>query len=52
MYSWFFRKVLPGPTWLRIIESLFLIYMITLVLFLWVYPWVNDYFKLQGNTVG
>ena len=52
MYAWFFRHVLVGPVWLRIIESLFLIYMVTLALFIWVYPWANVYFDLQGNTVG
>ncbi|WP_170299641.1 hypothetical protein [Boudabousia tangfeifanii] len=52
MYSWIFRRVLVGPAWLRVIEALFLIYVTVLVLFMWVYPWANEYFKLTGNTVG
>ncbi|WP_169823235.1 hypothetical protein [Boudabousia marimammalium] len=52
MYAWFYRHVLFGPNWLRIIESLFLLYLLTIVLFLWVYPWAFTTFGLNDNNIG
>lgn len=51
MYSWFFRRVLPGPVWLRVLECIFLLYLIIFALFNWGYPWLNDYLDLNQNTV-
>ncbi|WP_165217108.1 hypothetical protein [Schaalia sp. ZJ1691] len=45
MYAWIFRH-LPGPLWLRIMESLVLIAAIVWVLFTYVYPWAQDFFGL------
>lgn len=51
MYNWFFHKVLIGPRWLRVIECVFLLFLATVALMLWVYPWINDVLELQQNTV-
>lgn len=39
MYGWIFRH-LPGPKWLKIIQSLLLIALVVYALFQWVYPYV------------
>ena len=47
MYGFIFRH-LPGPKWLKVIESLVLILAVVFVLFEWVFPLVNTY--IVGNT--
>ena len=51
MYASLFR-VLPGPTWLKIIQCLILLFLAVAVLFQWVYPWVAQNVPLYDNTVG
>ncbi len=41
MYALIWR-ILPGPTWLKVIEALVLVALIVCALFAWVYPWVDD----------
>ena len=40
MYGFIFRH-LPGPKWLKVIESLVLILAVVFVLFEWVFPLVT-----------
>ncbi len=49
MYGSIFR-LLPGPTWLKVIWAAILIAAIVFVLFEWVFPWVNNEFF--DSTVG
>lgn len=51
MYAWIFRH-LPGPTWLKIIESLLLIGGAVWLLFTYVYPWAQEFFELGASSVG
>ncbi|MCD4550027.1 MULTISPECIES: hypothetical protein [unclassified Schaalia] len=51
MYNWIFRH-LPGPTWLKIIESLILIAAIVAALFVWVFPWAQSYLNIGDANVG
>lgn len=50
MYAWLFR-IMPGPTWLRIIEITLVAVACVLMLFQWVFPWAVDFFQLTENTV-
>lgn len=47
MYAWIFRH-LPGPKWLKVLESAALIALIVWVLFTYVYPWAQLFFGLGG----
>ncbi|VEG28736.1 hypothetical protein [Actinomyces howellii] len=49
MYGWIWRH-LPGPTWLRLIESLVLVALVVLGLFEFVFPWANETFHLTGEA--
>lgn len=49
MYSWIWKK-LPGPTWLRAIQSLLLAGAIVAALFLLVFPAIDAFF--QDPTLG
>ncbi len=51
MYSWIFNH-LPGPVWLKVVESLALIAGIVYVLFRWVFPWAQVFFGLGASDVG
>ncbi|WP_182353820.1 hypothetical protein [Flaviflexus huanghaiensis] len=51
MYSALFR-LLPGPTWAKIVQVLILIAAVIIVLFTWVFPWVADNLPITDNTVG
>lgn len=50
MYAWIFRH-LPGPTWLKVIESVVIVGAIVYALLTWGFPWVQDYFGLSESTV-
>lgn len=50
MYAWIFRH-LPGPTWLKVIESLVLIGLVAYALLEWGYPWVQEYLELGEASV-
>lgn len=51
MYGWIFRKVLIGPTWLRVIEALAIICGLVYLCFEYVYPWAQEYFNLAEAAV-
>lgn len=51
MYSWIFRKVLPGPTWLKVLQSIAIVAATIYVCFEYVYPWAQVYFRLAESTV-
>ena len=51
MYAWIFRH-LPGPIWLKVIESAILIGAVVAALFTWVYPGVQTYLELGESSVG
>lgn len=51
MYSWIFRHLLIGPTWLRVLESLAIFLGLTYLCFEYVYPWAQEYFHLAETTV-
>ena len=44
--------LLPGPRWLKFIESLVLLFAVVAGLFLWVFPWVANTVPAFDNTVG
>lgn len=45
-------RLLPGPTWLKIIEALVLIFAVIYLLFEFAFPWVMENTKLVDNTIG
>ena len=49
MYGFVWRH-LPGPAWLKAIESLILIAGIVYVLMQYVFPWANETWHLSGNA--
>ena len=50
MYAALWR-ILPGPTFVKLLEALVLLMGTIAVLFTWVYPWAEKYFNLTGKTV-
>lgn len=50
MYAWLFRH-LPGPLWIRIIQTLLLLAFVVLVLMNYVFPWANQYSPWNESTV-
>ncbi|WP_165867083.1 hypothetical protein [Schaalia canis] len=50
MYAWLFRH-LPGPVWLKVIESLIIVMAVLYLLFEHVYPWAQNYLNLADNSV-
>ncbi|WGD37358.1 hypothetical protein [Lysinibacter sp. HNR] len=50
MYAAIWR-ILPGPTWLKVIESLILVAAVGYALFYFVYPWVSSLLPDPGSTV-
>lgn len=51
MYSWIFRKLILGPIWLKLIQTLIILAGLTYLCFEYVYPWIQEYFELAENTV-
>ena len=49
MYGFIWRH-LPGPAWLKAIESLILIAGVVDVLMQYVFPWANATWHLSGNA--
>ena len=49
MYGFIWRH-LPGPAWLKAIESLILIAGVVYVLMQYVFPWANATWHLSGNA--
>ncbi|MDT3766802.1 hypothetical protein [Gleimia hominis] len=50
MYGWIFKH-LPGPKWLKVIESIILILAVAYALLEWGFPWAQEYFHLGDATV-
>jgi hypothetical protein len=50
MYAWLFRH-LPGPLWIRIIQTLLLVAFVVLALMNFVFPWANQYSPWNDSTV-
>jgi hypothetical protein len=51
MYAALWR-VLPGPTWARVLMLVLAVILVVLVLFEWVFPWVSEALPYQEQTVG
>jgi hypothetical protein len=51
MYAWLWRH-LPGPFPVKLMCALMLFAMIVVVLFQWVFPWLEPMLPFNGNTVG
>ena len=50
MYAWLWRH-LPGPTAARIVITLALFVAVVVVLFLWVFPWIEPRLPFTDVTV-
>ncbi|QCU77516.1 hypothetical protein E7744_04245 [Citricoccus sp. SGAir0253] len=50
MYAWIFRH-LPGPLWLRVLESLVLLGLVLVALVTVVFPWASPFFPWTASTV-
>lgn len=51
MYEWIFRRLLIGPTWLRVIEAIAICAGLIYLCLEYVYPFLQDYFHLAEATV-
>ncbi|GAA3595642.1 hypothetical protein GCM10022198_19360 [Klugiella xanthotipulae] len=51
MYGLIWR-ILPGPAWLKVVESLLIVAAIVYGLFFYAYPWVATMLPEPGSTVG
>ncbi|MET4783628.1 hypothetical protein [Glaciihabitans sp. UYNi722] len=45
-------RLMPGPTWLRVILMVLFFAIILAVLVLFVFPWLNTFVNVNDNTVG
>lgn len=50
MYAWIWRH-LPGPRWAKIAILAALIPALMIVLFEWVFPWLEPLLPFSDNTV-
>lgn len=50
MYGWIWRH-LPGPRPVRVLESVLLVVAAIVVLFLWVFPWLEPRLPFTDVTV-
>ena len=50
MYGWIWRH-LPGPGWLKFFEVLILLAIVVYVLFVFVFPVINDYYRPVDTTI-
>jgi hypothetical protein len=50
MYAWYWRN-LPGPTWRRVVLSVVLVGLVVVVLFGWVFPWLEPRMPFNDVTV-
>lgn len=51
MYAAIWR-LLPGPTWLKVVQALVLVLLVVWVLFEWVFPAISPFLPFTDNTVG
>ena len=50
MYAWLWQH-LPGPVYLRVVLALLLFAVVVVVLFLWVFPWIEPRLPFTDVTV-
>lgn len=50
MYGWLWRR-LPGPVPVRVVLAAILLLAVVAVLFLWVFPWVEEQLPFGDVTV-
>lgn len=51
MYAALWR-ILPGPTWLKVLECLVIVGAVCWVLLTWVFPWVEPMIPFDRVVVG
>ena len=51
MYGWIWR-LLPGPTWVRVVTTLVLVGAVVVGLFGWVFPAIAPHMPFNQLTVG
>lgn len=51
MYAALWR-ILPGPSWLRIVLLVLIALAVVAALFTWVFPWVDSIINPQRATLG
>lgn len=51
MYGWIFR-IIPGPTWFKVLLAIAAFLGITWLLFEYGFPWVTEHFHLNDANVG
>ncbi len=51
MYGWIWQR-LPGPPWLKALQCAAALALITVVLFGWVFPWLETALGINEVTVG
>jgi hypothetical protein len=50
VYAWLWRT-LPGPTAVKLVEALVLLVAVVLVLFVWVFPWLEPRLPFNDVTI-
>lgn len=51
MYAWLFKN-LPGPFWLRLLQSVLLLAVVVLALMTYIFPWANQFSPWTESIVG
>ncbi|MDP5226925.1 MULTISPECIES: hypothetical protein [Arthrobacter] len=51
MYAWIFRH-LPGPLWLKIIQSLILVTAALFLMVQYLFPWMAHFTSFTDSTIG
>ena len=51
MYAALWR-ILPGPTWMRVVLLVVLVVAVVAALFSWVFPWVQDLLTPDDVVIG
>lgn len=51
MYAWIFRH-LPGPLWLRILQTLILVAAALFLMVQFLFPWMAQFTSFTDSTIG
>ena len=51
MYSWIFLH-LPGPLWLRILQTLILVAVALFLMVQFLFPWMAQFTSFTDSTIG
>lgn len=51
IYGWLWRH-LPGPIWAKYMGAAIAIFVVVVVLFQWVFPWIEPLLPFEQQTVG